>query len=96
MTTELTDQAALVAKPAARAVDGIGAGCSSESCTAAFATTPPTAKPPPGHTAKSLKPLDDLRPWDVYTSCRFSNSMSNSQMKCPTHVQLDISVRKLE
>lgn len=40
---------------------------SSESCTAAFATTPPTAKPPHGHTAKSLKLLDELRPWDVYT-----------------------------
>jgi hypothetical protein len=28
--------------------------------------------------------------------CRRWSSMSNSQMKCPTHVQLDISVRKLE
>ena len=39
---------------------------SSASCTAAFATTPPTAKPPHGHTAKSPKLLDELRPWDVY------------------------------
>ena len=28
--------------------------------------------------------------------CRFSNSMSNSQMECPMHVQLDISVRMVE
>ena len=28
--------------------------------------------------------------------CRFSNSMSNSQMKCPTHVQLDMRVRMIE
>ena len=29
-------------------------------------------------------------------TCRFSNySMSNSQMKCPLHVQLDTRVRKL-
>jgi nucleoside-diphosphate-sugar epimerase len=31
-----------------------------------------------------------------YKYCSFSNSMSNSQMKCPTRVQLDISVRQLE
>jgi nucleoside-diphosphate-sugar epimerase len=31
-----------------------------------------------------------------YINCRFSNSMSNSQMECPMHVQLDISVRMVE
>jgi len=31
-----------------------------------------------------------------YSLCRFSNSMSNSQMECPMHVQLDISVRMVE
>jgi hypothetical protein len=36
--------------------------------TAASATTPTTANTPPGHTAKRLKPLDKLRPWDVYTA----------------------------
>ena len=33
--------------------------------TAASATTPPTANTPPGRTAKSPTPLDNLRPWDV-------------------------------
>jgi hypothetical protein len=33
---------------------------------------------------------------DNISICSFSNSMSNSQMKCTTHVQLDISVRKLD
>ena len=32
------------------------------------ATTPPTAKTPPGHIAKSPTLLDNLRPWDVYSS----------------------------
>src|SRR3981189_441998 len=32
----------------------------------------------------------------TYSLCRFSNSMSNSQMECPMHVQLDISVRMVE
>ena len=42
---------------------------SSASCTAAYATTTPTASTPPGRTAKSPKPLDDkLRTWDVYTT----------------------------
>jgi hypothetical protein len=39
------------------------------SCTAAFAITPTTANKRPGHTVKSPKPLDKLRPWDVYNSC---------------------------
>ena len=30
-----------------------------------------------------------------YTPCRFSSSMSNSQLKCPTHVQLDTRERHL-
>ena len=37
------------------------------SCTAAYATTPSTANTPPGHIAKSPKPLDESGPWDVYT-----------------------------
>ena len=41
------------------------ATASSASCTAAYATTPSTAKTPPGHIATSPKPLDELRPWDV-------------------------------
>ena len=45
------------------------ATASSASCTAASATTPPIAKKPPGRTAKSPKPLDNLGPWDVYTDC---------------------------
>ena len=28
----------------------------------------PTTNTPPGHTAKSPEPLDNLRPWDVYTT----------------------------
>jgi hypothetical protein len=54
---------------------------SSASCTAASATTPPTTNTPPGHTAKTRKPLDDLRPWDVYTSCRFPIFMSSSRFE---------------
>src|SRR4029077_5945075 len=36
------------------------------SCTAAYVTTPSTANTPPGHIAKSPKPLDELGSWDVY------------------------------
>ena len=35
-------------------------------------------------------------PFHVRGTRSFSNSMSNSQMECPTHVQLDISLRQLE
>jgi hypothetical protein len=35
---------------------------------AAYATTPSTANTPPGHAVKPPKPLDKLRPWDVYTA----------------------------
>ena len=50
----------------------------------------PTANTPPGHIAKSPKPLDNLRPWDVYTAIRFSIQMSNSQVTWPARGQLDI------
>jgi hypothetical protein len=60
------------------------------SCTAAFAITPTTANKRPGHTVKSPKPLDKLRPWDVY-NCRFSKFMSFSQMKC----HLDVNIRHI-
>src|SRR5258708_23329728 len=52
---------------------------SSASCTAAFATTAPTAKPLHGHTAKSLKLLDELRPWDVYIFVCFHRSQHHSE-----------------
>src|SRR6478609_6431307 len=38
------------------------------SCTAAYAITPSTANTPPGHIAKTPKPLDELGSWDVYTT----------------------------
>ena len=41
------------------------ATASSASCTAAYATTPPTTNTPPGHTACQRR-LDNLRTWDVY------------------------------
>jgi hypothetical protein len=42
--------------------------------------TPPTAKSPHGHIAKSLKLLDELRPWDVYTGPPTYNNMSRNML----------------
>ena len=61
-TTTVAAPATCTTKPCAPSVTA-----SSAASTAASATTPPTANTPPGHTAKSPKPLDNLRPWDVYT-----------------------------
>ena len=38
-------------------------------------------------------PHVDIRFEKLQVACRFSNPMSNSQMKCPTHVQLDTHLR---
>ena len=65
-TTTTAPPATCTTKPCAHWATG-----SSGSCTAASATTPSTAKKPPGRIAKSPKPLDKLRPWDVYTRARF-------------------------
>lgn len=59
-----------ISGPATSATTTPSADCltaSSESCTAAYGTAPPTTKPPPGPppTKINTKPLDNLRPWDV-------------------------------
>src|SRR6476619_6232070 len=64
-TTNTAPPATCTTKPCAP-----WATVSSASCTAAYATTPPTAKTPPGHIAKSPTLLDNLRPWDVYKASK--------------------------
>src|SRR4029077_19091211 len=58
------------------------------SCTAAYATTPSTANTPPGHIAKSPKPLDELGSWDVYTKITVTSSLIARRSAVASHSAL--------
>jgi hypothetical protein len=68
-------------------VNGVSAGRSSSQGRTPTGT-PTTANTPPGHTAKSPKPLDELRPWDVYSGTAKPNG--NKYIRPCHHRALEI------